>query len=245
MTGNGQHPDGGGDCDGDRDGKQKHGLDQERTDHDPTDQPLLPEGTIARRIVDRLRNPRVIAVLIIVFVPMIAWVGYTVHADLTSPDYGTATIYDENGDYLESVEGNVAATWREQYTGLSDTDSLEDGHGMIFIHETEKEHTYVMRDMGFPIDIVFIDKEGRITEIYHAELEDSEPLTEYRGQAKYVIEVPYHWTTENGIDVGDTVKFRWGSPRSETGRMEKASRDDAPPNDVPTAPKRRPTASSP
>jgi len=244
MTGNGQRSDAGRDRDGDHDRKQEHGLDQEQGENDPTDQPLLPEGTIARRIVDRLKNPWVIAVLIVVFVPMVAWVGYTVHADFTSPDYGTAAIYDENGDYLESVEGNVAVTWREQYIGLSNTDSLEDGHGMIFLHDTEREHTYVMRDMAFPIDIVFIDKEGRITVIHHVELENKEPLAEYRGQSKYVLEVPYHWTTENGIDVGDTVEFRWGPPHTGTGGVSKASSGD-PHNDVPTNPKRRPTASSP
>jgi len=49
MTGNEQRPDARRDCDGDCDRKQE--------DYDPKDQPLLPEGTIARRIVDRLRNP--------------------------------------------------------------------------------------------------------------------------------------------------------------------------------------------
>jgi len=236
MTDTDQHSDAGKEQDEERHRKQEHGLDQEQTEYNPTDQPLLPEGTVARRIVDRLKNPWVIAILIIVFVPMVAFVGFTVHADLTSPDYGTAIISDENGNYLESVEGNVAATWRELYTGLSDTNSLEDGHGMIFIHDTERERAYVMRDMAFPIDIVFIDKEGRITAIHHAELEDSEPLTEYRGWTKDVLEVPYHWTTENGIDVGDTVEFQWGPPRTETGRMSKASRGDDLPDDVATTP---------
>lgn len=244
MTGNGQRPDAGRDCDGNLDRRQEQGLDQEQEEYGPTNQPLLPEGTIARRIIDRLKNPWVIAILIVVFVPMVVWVGYTVHADLNSPDYGTATIYDENGDYLASVEGNVAATWREQYTGLSNTDSLEDGHGMIFLHDTERERTYVMRDMAFPIDIIFIDKEGRITVIHHAELENRDHLTEYRGQSKYVLEVPYYWTTENGIDIGDTVEFRWGPPRTETGGISIAS-SSGPHNDVPINSERRPTASSP
>lgn len=237
MTGNEQRPDARRDCDGDRDRKQE--------DYDPRDQPLLPEGTIARRIVDRLRNPWVIAILLIIFVPMVAWVGYTVYSDLTSPDYGTATIYDENGDYLESVEGNVAVTWREQYTGLSNTDTLEDGHGLILLHETEREHTYVMRNMAFPIDIIFVDKEGRIIMIHHAELEDSEPLTKYRGWSKYGLEVPYHWTSENDINIGDTVEFRWGHPRTETGRISKVSSGDSHPDYAMTTPKRRPTTGSP
>jgi hypothetical protein len=64
MTGNEQRPDARRDCDGDCDRKQE--------DYDPKDQPLLPEGTIARRIVDRLRNPWVIAILLSLFVPMVA-----------------------------------------------------------------------------------------------------------------------------------------------------------------------------
>lgn len=57
MTGNGQRPDAGRDCDGNPDRRQEQGLDQEQEGYGPTDQPLLPEGTIARRIVDRLKNP--------------------------------------------------------------------------------------------------------------------------------------------------------------------------------------------
>jgi uncharacterized membrane protein (UPF0127 family) len=181
---------------------------------DPTDLPVFPEDTVARRIVDRVTNRRVIAVLILVFAPMVGWVGFTMYSDLTSPNYATATIYDENGDYLESVEGPVSATWRELYVGLSDTESLEPGHGMFFLHDEEKERTYVMREMDFPIDIIFIDADGTITAIHHAEVEpDGEPYTEYQGYGKYVLEVPYQWTIEQNIDVGDTVKIEWDPPR--------------------------------
>ncbi|WP_251344546.1 DUF192 domain-containing protein [Haloplanus halophilus] len=191
-------------------------TDPKPEDTDPTDLPLLPEDTIARRIYDRITDRRVLAVLIIVFAPMIGWVSYTMYSDFTSPDYARATISDENGARLESVEGPVAATWREHYTGLSETDSLEAGEGMFFLHDQEKERAYVMREMAFPIDIIFIDAEGRVTAIHHAELEEA-PLTEYRGVGKYVLEVPYGWTMENGIEVGATVDIRWGPPRYRGG----------------------------
>jgi len=116
---------------------------------------------------------------------------------------------------------------------------------VILLYETDQEHSYVMRDIAFPIDIIFIDEEGQITVIHHAELEDSEPLTEYKGWSKYGIEVPHHWTTENDINVGDTVKFQWGHTRTETGRISKVSSGDNLPNDVATNLKRRPTTSSP
>jgi len=183
-------------------------------DIDPTDRPVFPEDTLARRIVDRVTDRRVIAVLLIVFVPMVGWVGLTIYSDLMSPNYATATIYDEHDGYLESVEGPVAATWRELYIGLSETESLTSGNGMFFLHEREKERAYVMRDMAFPIDIIFIDADGTITAIHHAELNpDGEPNTEYWGRAKYVLEVPYNWTTENSITVDDTVQIEWGPPR--------------------------------
>lgn len=220
--------------------RQRPTQDTDSTDHDashatedrdvddPTNLPLLPEDTLARRIYDRFTDRRVLAALIIVFAPMIGWVGFTMYTDFTSPDYATATIYDENGDPLAAVEGRVAATWREQYIGLSETDSLESGAGMFFLHDTEKERAYVMREMAFPIDIIFIDADGTITAIHHAEVEEP-PLTEYRGVGKYVLEVPYHWTVDNGIEVGDTVDIEWNPSRHRSrGTTVVAGVDDAP-----------------
>lgn len=219
-------------------------VDEEVTD--PTDLPVFPEDTLARRIIDRLTDRRVLAVLIIVFAPMVGWVGFTMYSDLTSPNYATATIYDENGGYLESVEGPVAATWRELAIGLSETESLDPGHGMFFRHKQEKERAYVMRDMAFPIDIIFIDADGTITTIHHAELEtDGEPYTEYRGRAKYVLEVPYQWTIENDIAVGDTVQIEWGPPRVRSGGSTVVAiiEDEHGPDVVVSEPHRPPSSS--
>ena len=58
MTGNEQRPDARRDCDGD--------YDRNEEDYDHNDQLSLPEGIIARRIVDCLRNPRITAILLAV-----------------------------------------------------------------------------------------------------------------------------------------------------------------------------------
>jgi hypothetical protein len=64
-----------------------------------------------------------------------------------------------------------------------------------------------MRRMAFPLDIVFVDANGTITRIHHAPTEsDDEDLTRYRGTGKYVLEVPMNYTTERGIEEGDTVR---------------------------------------
>lgn len=121
-------------------------------------------------------------------------------------DGATVTIVGENGTELGTVSAQVADTTQERYTGLSNTDSLGPDEGMLFVHDREGEKAYVMRDMAFPIDMVFIGADRRITTIHHAPVEER-PLTRYRGRAKWVLEVPFNWTIDHGVAVGDRVRI--------------------------------------
>ena len=120
------------------------------------------------------------------------------------PDRTTVVVTDEDGTRLGAVEVRVADTFRERYVGLSDTTSLGPDEGMLFVHDSVGNYSYVMRDMAFPIDIVFVGPDGTITAIHHAEVEQR-PLTPYSGRGRGVLEVPYHWTTDHGVTVGDRV----------------------------------------
>ena len=129
----------------------------------------------------------------------------------------TVTVVDgDSGDALAAVNVRIADTTQKRYTGLSDTDSLGPNEGMLFVHDAEARQAYVMREMAFPIDIVFVDADGTITRIHHAELPpagtSNAELTRYAGRAQYVLEVPYNYTVERGIDVGDRIEVagRWG-----------------------------------
>ena len=121
----------------------------------------------------------------------------------------TVTVADDTTcDALATVDVRIADTFEKRYTGLSDTEALGPDEGMLFVHDAEGQRAYVMRDMAFPIDIVFIDANGTITTIHHAPLEEQDgQLTRYEGTGKYVLEVPYNYTTEHGIDVGDRVRI--------------------------------------
>lgn len=123
--------------------------------------------------------------------------------------YETATVVllDRNGTELARVDAWVADTFSKQYTGLSDTSALEDGQGMLFVFDSEDDRAFVMRDMAFPLDMVFVDANGTITAIHHAPLESDGDLTRYRGQAKYVLEVPMGYTNRTGIEVGDRMRI--------------------------------------
>jgi uncharacterized membrane protein (UPF0127 family) len=125
-------------------------------------------------------------------------------------DHATVTVRDENGTVLGTVRAAVADTPSKRYTGLSQTASLPPDAGMLFTYDAEGSHTYVMRDMSFGIDIVYVGANGSITRIHHApEPPAGEDGAEYRypGTGQYVLEVDYEWTTRHGVAVGDRVEI--------------------------------------
>jgi uncharacterized membrane protein (UPF0127 family) len=125
-------------------------------------------------------------------------------------DWTTVVFSDGDGTELGTARVRVADTDAKRYVGLSRTESLEDGEGMLFVHSREQSVSYVMRKMSMPLDIVFLDRDRTVTDIYHAELPaddvDESDLDQYDGRAKYVLELPYRYTSERGIEVGDRIQ---------------------------------------
>ena len=112
------------------------------------------------------------------------------------------------GELLGWVRTAIADTNQLRYTGLSDTDSLPEHYGMLFVYDEVDDRTFVMREMDFGIDIVYADDEGVITAIHHAPApgpgEDGSEQR-YPGRGQYVLEVNYGWTTDRGVEVGDVL----------------------------------------
>ncbi|AGB33193.1 hypothetical protein C488_16537 [Natrinema pellirubrum DSM 15624] len=138
------------------------------------------------------------------------------------PDEGQVQVHNESDGGNETelkavVDVEIADDTRERRTGLSNHDSLERGNGMLFVHNGERDLTYVMREMDFDIDIIFIDADGEITQIHHARApepgEDGEEL-QYSGRGKWVLEVPRGYANETGIEVGDQVEIDLESNRT-------------------------------
>jgi hypothetical protein len=129
-----------------------------------------------------------------------------------TPTYerGTVTLHDDSGETLARVSVRIADTQQKRYLGLSATESLGPDEGMLFVHDREGEHAYVMREMDFPLDIVFADANGTITAVHHAprppEGTSGSDLTRYRGRGKYVLEVTKGYTTRHDVAVGDTMR---------------------------------------
>ena len=129
------------------------------------------------------------------------------HADYETT---TVTVSSPDGDQRGSVTAAIADTRDLRYLGLSDTDSLPEDRGMLFVFDAVDDRTFVMREMDFGIDIVYADEEGVITEIHHApapEPDEDGESQRYPGRGQYVLEVVYEWTTDRGVTEGDRLEF--------------------------------------
>jgi uncharacterized membrane protein (UPF0127 family) len=81
---------------------------------------------------------------------------------------------------------------------------------MLFVTDSVEDHTFWMKGMNFGIDIIFVDAEKTITDIYHApEPGPDEDGTDqrYPGRGQYVLETTYRWTERHTVSEGDRLAF--------------------------------------
>ncbi len=102
-----------------------------------------------------------------------------------------------------TVTAEVADTDAERRQGLSGRTGLAPGAGLLFVFEKEGDWGFWMKDMKFPIDILWADAEGTIVTITPNLSPQTYPQTYYPTKpAKYVLEVPAGWSGEHGVVEG-------------------------------------------
>ncbi|MCR4279228.1 MAG: DUF192 domain-containing protein [Candidatus Zambryskibacteria bacterium] len=106
------------------------------------------------------------------------------------------------------IQFEVADTPNEISLGLSGRESLEPGNGLLFIMPTSAKHGFWMKDMNFPIDIIWIDDVWVVAGVERSAQPESYPETFTPNRpVKYVLEVPAGTADEFGIDTGGKVYF--------------------------------------
>ena len=108
----------------------------------------------------------------------------------------------------QTIKVDLAVTFEAQLQGLSGRESLADGEGMLFIFPNSGEYLFWMKDMNFPIDIIWIGADGRVVSIKESALPDSFPeVFKPDNPAKYVLEVLAGFSEKNNLAIGDGVEF--------------------------------------
>lgn len=106
-----------------------------------------------------------------------------------------------------TVTVELARSAREKMRGLSGRAELKAGRGMLFMYERPQPIGIWMKDMRFPLDIVWIHG-GRVAHIEPnaPPLAPVGPERVYTATGDLVLEVPAGFAARHTIRVGDPVK---------------------------------------
>ena len=104
------------------------------------------------------------------------------------------------------VRVDVADTALTRTRGLSGRESLPPTEGLLFIFDESAYHGIWMKEMEFPIDIIWIDESLRVIDIRKNVSPSTYPRTfEPRKPARFVLEVNANYADSFGIKIGDVV----------------------------------------
>jgi uncharacterized membrane protein (UPF0127 family) len=92
--------------------------------------------------------------------------------------------------------------------GLSGHAPLKDNEGMLFIFKNPGKYGFWMKDMNFPIDIIWFDENHRIVHIEKALSPSTYPKAFTPAEdSLYVLEVSSGISDKRGFKIGDTFEF--------------------------------------
>ncbi|MDD5165997.1 MAG: DUF192 domain-containing protein [Candidatus Omnitrophica bacterium] len=107
------------------------------------------------------------------------------------------------------VDAEIADSPDKRAKGLMFRKDLGEGNAMLFVFEEEQWPKFWMKNVAFPLDMIWISEDKRITDIKTNVL----PCRDYcesivsKSKASYVLEVNAGFASRNGIKIGESVSF--------------------------------------
>jgi uncharacterized membrane protein (UPF0127 family) len=100
----------------------------------------------------------------------------------------------------------IADTVQSRARGLSGTPSLPSNVGMLFVYGSSDKYGFWMKDMHYPLDLVWIDEDFKIVDIAANVSPDTYPHVFYPAvSARYVLEMNGGFSTIHSLVVGQSV----------------------------------------
>ena len=108
---------------------------------------------------------------------------------------GPQMVIVDTGSGVACFEVEIAETHWSRAKGLMHRDALDANEGMLFVYERDRPVTFWMKNVAFPLDLLFIDSSGRIAYIVEEAAPDSNaPIA-------------------SGVAVGSVLELRGGASR--------------------------------
>lgn len=156
-------------------------------------------------LVDSKRPFFLISAVTILF--LLSIVSYQKYQKIA--DENTIAIFTGAG--LVKIRIEYARTPKELRQGLMNRTKLSKNSGMLFVFPDEKIRTFWMKDTPIPLEIMFIDTKGRISEITAMKpcAADAKncPVYVSKQHARFAIEVNSGFSQKNKIIEGDILEI--------------------------------------
>ena len=121
----------------------------------------------------------------------------------------------DSSSHREIIIGNVAVKIEvatsptEKQKGLSGRNFMRKNSGMLFIFSQPDFYPFWMKDMEFPIDIIWLDENLQIINIEKNITPDTFPKKFIpRLPAKYALEINAGWSDKNKVKEGVNIKVK-------------------------------------
>lgn len=109
----------------------------------------------------------------------------------------------------QTIRVTVADTPETRDQGLSGRESIAPDQGMFFVFPEAGYYSFWMKDMLFPIDILWLSYDGRVVYIVENATPESYPntFTSSDVPARYVLELSAGFVKQYTVNLGDKVYF--------------------------------------
>ena len=114
----------------------------------------------------------------------------------------------------EEIPVEVADTLKKRSLGLGKRTSLKKGWGMLFVFEKRKPHRFWMKDMQFPLDIIWLDNHKIVHIIHNAKPANSSDEPEVMTSpvpVNFVLEIAAGSAAKLRLKTGQRMKFKFGN----------------------------------
>ena len=123
----------------------------------------------------------------------------------------TVTIHGAEREHRFDVE--VVATPESRSQGLMYRTELAEDSGMLFVFERPAEVAFWMRNTFIPLDMIFIDRHGRVVHIHPQAQPHDDTLISSGQPVTHVLEINGGLAAELGIETGQRMTVSWRGPR--------------------------------
>lgn len=146
-----------------------------------------------------------VSLLLVLIASILFWTNKTPEPIVVKSDLEhSISIVTPNG----SINAILADTDSSRQHGLSDRMSLPSDYGMLFIFPNPSKPSFWMKDMHFPLDIVWIDEQKKVAGITKDLSPETFPNVFLPPRPiKYVLELNSGQAEKFGLEVGVGVDF--------------------------------------